>query len=134
MGMGPFRPSPSSFENDRKGSLPHGPVKKYDEPDEDELDEPKWPNPRADNYKITGHWQTGNYLIVQIKYLDCTNYEGEKILVFDNITLEDLEEQELIDPHFCDNSDYYSPIARFIPTMAGVIMATRFCKMMAGQK
>lgn len=84
------------------------------------------PNPNPANYKIVRYIGNENYLIVEIKYLDCTNYEGRKILVFENVTMGELEQQKLIDPHFSDNKEYHSPIARFEPTERGLEMAISF--------
>lgn len=77
------------------------------------------PNPRADNYRIIKYREFDNSVVVKIKYLDCTNYEGIKILYFDNCKLKDLKRQKLIDPHFSENKDFISPTARFEPTRFG---------------
>lgn len=81
--------------------------------------------PQPDNYTILRHVRVGSYLVVEIKYLDCTNYEGKKILVFKGITINDLYKQRLIDPHFSDNKEYYSPVARFEPTEEGWNLAKK---------
>ena len=55
--------------------------------------------------------------------------KGKKILVFENITMIDLVNQKLIDPHFFPaKSKYKSPIARFEPTDRGWNMAIEFCR------
>jgi len=84
------------------------------------------PNPKPDNYKIIKHKQIDNNLVLKIKYLDCINYEGNKILVFKNCTLKDLQKQQLIDPHFCKSKKIISPIARFEPTAQGWLYACNF--------
>lgn len=81
-------------------------------------------NPNPLNYEIikTFERQTGrrtNYLLVDIKYPDCTNYEGRKILLYENVSLCQLKLQKQIDPHFFESMDYFSPIARFEPTKEG---------------
>ncbi len=81
------------------------------------------PNPNPRNYKILQHETVGDYLIVEIKYPDCTNYEGNKILLYRGITLKQLKAQGSIDPHFCNNPNFCSPIARFEPTDRGWQMA-----------
>lgn len=83
----------------------------------------KLPNPNPNNYVILDSEQVGNNLVVRIKYPDCTNYEGEKILVFANTTLPQLVKQKAIDPHFSENKKYLSPIARFVPTSKGWTLA-----------
>jgi len=74
------------------------------------------PNPNPNNYKVVRHLEIGKYLLIQIKYLDCTNYEGNKILLYKGCTFLQLMEQKSIDPHFTNNKKYHSPIARFRPT------------------
>jgi len=80
------------------------------------------PNPKPDNYNIVRSLVVNERLIIEIKYHDCTNYEGCKIMVYE-CTLDDLKKQKLIDPHFCNNRNYFSPIARFEPTKQGWINA-----------
>lgn len=77
------------------------------------------PNPNPKNYTIEKHKQCGSSLVVKIKYHDCTNYEGIKILVFKKTDINQLLAQKLIDPHFCENKKFLSPIARFEPTNNG---------------
>jgi hypothetical protein len=86
------------------------------------------PNPNPKNYKILNSWYVEEYLVLRIKYPDCANYEGEKILVFYNVSIEDLEKQGSIDPHFSDNKNMISPIARFEPTRRGESMANILCQ------
>lgn len=87
-------------------------------------------NPNPNNYKILLHEKIGRFLIVKINYLDCTNYEGNKILMFEHVSIKDLEKQKSIDPHFSENKMYIHPIARFEPTDKGLEMArlcAKFC-------
>jgi hypothetical protein len=97
------------------------------------------PNPDPNNYKIVrsetcilksekGKKNKRLYLVVEINYPDCTNYEGNKVLVYEGIMLRDLLMQQLIDPHFSDNKKYRSPIARFEPTTRGWNMAKLFAE------
>jgi len=76
------------------------------------------PNPNPANYTIVRSLVINGYLIIEIKYHDCTNYEGRKIMLYDS-TLVELINQKLIDPHFSNNKKYISPIARFEPTKRG---------------
>lgn len=86
------------------------------------------PNPNPKNYKILDHISIGEYIILKIKYLDCVNFEGKKILVYRNVSIEKIKNQKLIDPHFSQNTKFISPIARFLPTNEGWDMAVLFCK------
>jgi len=83
------------------------------------------PDPKPDNYKILSSIVMGKYIIIEIQYLDCTNYEGKKVLVFE-CRLNDLLNQKLIDPHFSENKNFISPIARFEPTKRGIDWAIDF--------
>lgn len=77
------------------------------------------PNPNPKNYRIEYAEHIGAHLVVEVVYPDCTNYEGRKIMVFANLTLAQLMNQKWIDPHFCDNPAFHSPVARFEPTDRG---------------
>lgn len=81
------------------------------------------PNPNPYNYVIKNDYKQGEYLIILINYPDCTNYEGNKVLLYKNVNLRDLINQKSIDPHFSNNKSKYSPIARFVPTTDGWNMA-----------
>jgi len=85
-------------------------------------------NPNPYKYKILKTEQLGEYLIVKINYPNCENYEGNKILVYKNTTIDKLVSGKYIDPHFFDNKIYNSPIARFRPTKEGWNMAINFVK------
>jgi len=75
-------------------------------------------NPDPKNFKILDIEEIGNYVIAKIRYPNCTNYEGNKILVFHGRSKTDILAMYTIDPHFCDNCDN-GLIARFAPTKAG---------------
>lgn len=92
-----------------------------------EASEKSLPNPDPKNYSILSHLQLGRYLVVKVQYHDCTNYEGKKILVF-RTTLAKLKKQKYIDPHFCENRKFISPIARFVPTEEGLDDAIDYAK------
>jgi hypothetical protein len=48
--------------------------------------------------------------------------------------IEALKCQKIIDPHFSDNKNFYSPIARFVPTDDGWRMAEAFCEVAKRQE
>jgi len=68
-------------------------------------------------YRILKYEIIVGYPFITIKYNNVTNYEGIKILVFNKgLTIEKiLQNQKLIDPHFSNNDNYYSPILRIEP-------------------
>ena len=107
--MGVFGISSSSKDKSHSivGSSLRPSSSKYDGKILVEAEQKSLPNPNPINYKITKSRQVGDYLVIRVKYLDCTNYEGVKILVF-KTTLNKLIEQKYIDPHFCENKKFIS--------------------------
>jgi len=86
------------------------------------------PNPVPTNFQFVRTERVGNFLLVEVLYPDCTNYEGRKILVYDGISLMELLAQGSVDPHFSNNPKFHSPIARFVPTEEGWKMAKTFAQ------
>lgn len=84
------------------------------------------PNPNKFRYRILGiNTFKNNWCIVRIKYLDCTNYKGVKVLVYDSIgKFNKLQKKGAIDPHF--DTESYSPVARFEPSPRGYSLAIEF--------
>jgi hypothetical protein len=85
------------------------------------------PNPNPHNYTIIRDLErviyvknevVDRFLLIEVEYHDCNNYEGRKIMIF-NCGLQDLLDQGWIDPHFTDNDSCISPIVRIIPTDNG---------------
>jgi len=108
-----FSNSMSSFDKPRGGCCP-----------QPSTPAPPLPNPDPSRYKVL-RWDEDHpgALIIEIEYLDCTNYEGRKVLLFLNVTLAQLLRQGKIDPHFSENTEHFSPTARFEPTEVGWNMA-----------
>lgn len=79
----------------------------------------KLPNPDPSKWSIKRHFSKNGNLAILINYPDCTNYEGNKILVYKNTVKAALVAQRYIDPHFSNNKDFKSPFARFEPTDEG---------------
>jgi hypothetical protein len=73
--------------------------------------------PNPGRFVIVDHIKINGTLVVRIKYHDCTNFEGEKVLVFPDMTITALRARTEIDPHFA--ADGFSPFARFKPTTEG---------------
>lgn len=85
-------------------------------------------NPDPSNFIIIKSYDRRDYCAVMIRYPDCDNYEGLKILVFNEL-LEKITRQTVLDPHFTDKSGLYCvPIARFEPTQQGWSDAKYFVK------
>lgn len=80
---------------------------------------PDAPNPLC--FIIEMIEQVGEHVVALIHYPNCNNYEGKKILLFLNTSLELIKSLKEIDPHFrrFSASDTVSPFARFEPTLTG---------------
>lgn len=76
-------------------------------------------NPDPYNYHVIQVKTFDRSVVMEVKYPDCTNYEGRKILVFQDTTIADIMNQRVLDPHFSENTQYISPFARFEPTAEG---------------
>lgn len=114
MGVGPFHCSVSSYDTPEV-------IERVVE----RIVEKPLPNPNPERFTIINWHQNGNFLILLVNYPDCTNYEGNKILLYKGCYMEDLIGQGSIDPHFSNNPKKISPIARFVPTQAGWDMAVK---------
>ena len=73
-------------------------------------------NPDPANFTIHSELKLGEYLVMLVQYPNCTNYEGQKLLVYSGFK----SSKELLkktngklDPHFSEEG--VSPIARFKP-------------------
>lgn len=80
---------------------------------------PRLPNPVPTNFRVMRTHELGKSFAIEVRYPDCTNYEGRKIMVYHNTKLKKLLAQGSLDPHFCGSKNYISPIARFRPTDLG---------------
>lgn len=85
-------------------------------------------NPDPKNFTIQKFQEWKGHSIIWINYPECTNYEGNKILVFDYTLNRDIINWKLIDPHFSNSTKFKSPIARFEPTQRGWKLANNMCK------
>jgi hypothetical protein len=68
------------------------------------------PNPNPEQFSIVTGWMYGEISILEVHYIGCTPYNGNKILVYE-ASLESLQRRIKLDPHFLENDS--SPIARF---------------------
>ena len=81
-------------------------------------------NPVPAHFKIIRSMQIGRYVVATINYPECINYEGNKILVFDDDDIENIKLRKEIDPHFFKHSNI---IARFKPDNVGWKNAVLLC-------
>jgi hypothetical protein len=115
MGLSPFKKS--SFSS-------------YDKTDNCYVAPPVPPNPDPKKFEILSTLRIGDFLIIEVSYPDCTNYEGRKLLVYevDDAWTLLCKNNGTLDPHFSNNPKFYSPIARFEPTTRGWKMAKCFLR------
>ena len=85
-------------------------------------------NPDPSNFVIEKIESVGKFIIVRIYYPDSTNFEGKKIVVYKDRAISEIIQATKLDPHFCDDKNHISPIARFEPTNRGWRYAVSFCK------
>ncbi len=87
-------------------------------------------NPDPFNFKILNTVTFRNCIVATVNFPDCTNYEGNKILVFKSNSHVCLSKEKL-DPHFCKDSDL---IARFVPTYEGYCTALELCEHLSDER
>ena len=84
-------------------------------------------SPDNSNYEITKVVRVGAHLVLQVLYPNCAKcaYEGNKVMVFLNVTEEQVLRWRRIDPHFRNPSEKTapscapSPAARFPASAEG---------------
>ena len=84
-------------------------------------------DPRPNDFEIRVLEQYGNNVLGLVYYPHATNFEGEKILVWQDSTTNQIKRMSVIDPHFLEDNKI---IARFRPTVEGVELARNFCKVL----
>jgi hypothetical protein len=80
------------------------------------------PNPSPERWTMLDKQSFNNGYVLKVKYHDCTNFEGVKIIVFRGV----YREWKILDPHFSES--YEAPIARFKPDDEGWRMAVELAK------
>lgn len=77
----------------------------------------KNPNPDPLNWTILEMKQFRNAYVLKVRYPNCSNFEGIKIMVYKGV----FKPTEFLDPHFFEDEN--SPIARFKPNKEGIKLA-----------
>jgi len=90
-------------------------------------------SPDPSKFEILEQEVIGGWLILKVNYTESENYEGDKILVYGETDIDKILETNgnVLDPHFTDNQNVFSPIARFEPTKIGWKAAQVFCQAMS---
>lgn len=81
-------------------------------------------DPRPADFTLGRVTTIRDYVVAMVKYPHCTNFEGNKIIVWKGVALKDVREMSVIDPHFIEGKNI---VARFIPTDEGWQMAVSMC-------
>lgn len=95
------------------------------------------PNPDPKNWTLISRaayqGRGGIFTVLCVRYPDCTNYEGEKVIVVEGFGPGN---DEPFDPHFCDGRDGHAPTvkARFRPDETGKREADAYARALAGMK
>lgn len=82
-------------------------------------------NPNPANWNIIDKFFWKDYLVLKVNYPNCTNYNGDKIIVFKGIDIAGFYTSGRIDPHFSENSGI---VARFAPGEDGMERAIAYVK------
>jgi hypothetical protein len=128
MGIGPFKPSSCGCSYPRHPDL-GDPDSAYihklriEEMQREVIKKAEDANPSPRLYEINHISVYGRYTIALIKYPNCTNYEGVKILLYKDVSEDQLKSAGYLDPHFCESVEHLKPMARFVPTIEGMSMA-----------
>ena len=83
-------------------------------------------NPNPQRFVIYRWAQVGRSVVVLAEYPDARNYEGQKILVYEDVSIEEITSWDRLDPHFSAMTPERSPVARFLPTNRGWTWALEF--------
>lgn len=75
------------------------------------------PNPRPDRWTLLERANSPYGYVLRVRYLDCTNFEGVKIMVYRG----SYSPKRHLDPHFSEDPE--APVARFRPDADGWRMA-----------
>jgi hypothetical protein len=74
-----------------------------------------------DDFHIVELIQVGWSVVAIVRYPNCTNHGGLKVLVYRNTCAKVLRHAKCLDPHFLETG--LSPFARFEPTEDGIAAA-----------
>lgn len=104
-------------------------------------DDPYKPTTPNDNrqFEIEDFFQQDRFLVLSVRYPSCEKcaFEGNKVMVFEGVTTQNVIFWTEIDPHFRDPEEAQrnlapSPIARFPGNAVGWTDAVTFAKRKAG--
>ena len=85
------------------------------------------PNPNPFNYIMQRYAVSELGILVEVKYPDCTTFEGNKIILYrgNNLSIDQLKREKSLDPHFQKGLKIFKPFARLEPTEDGWLCGLR---------
>lgn len=81
------------------------------------------PNPDPKRWELLEVHPFRRAYVLVVRYLDCTNFEGVKVMVFRG---KYRPGRRKLDPHFSEDAG--SPVARFRPDKEGKLLAIRLAE------
>lgn len=76
-------------------------------------------DPDPSRFEILQHYEENGHTMILIKYPNCINYEGQKVILYKDTTFDKINSLKILDPHFT-NTNRIKPFARFEPTEDGI--------------
>lgn len=86
------------------------------------------PNPDPSRWELLELHQFSKGYALKVRYLDCTNFEGVKVMVFEGRYVPG---KRPLDPHFAERG---GPYARFRPDAVGMRLAIALAKALGGDE
>lgn len=86
-------------------------------------------NPDPNDFKILSLDEVEGHSIVIVKYHDCINYKGIKLLFFKNTSNAIIKDLDTLNPHFLEEKGVF-PFARFEPTEDGIRAAVALASLL----
>lgn len=74
------------------------------------------PNPNPYKFRVNRAEEVGSFVCAMVNYPHATSYEGDKILMLRDVSVEELDDLDVLDPHFEEDG---AVVARFEPTEEG---------------
>jgi hypothetical protein len=92
-------------------------------------------NPDPRNFEIIKIETLNQYSLVMVKFPDCKNCGGIKILLINGMTEEEIRDLDKIDPHFQEGHSTEEPyiIARFEPSNSGWGLGQMMMQVLTGK-
>ena len=74
-------------------------------------------DPQPHRFEVISVELLDGYTLAKIKYPDCQNFDGIKILIYEGDVRDEINNAKILDPHFLEKG--LSPVARVKPAYGG---------------